>query len=316
LRGLIPGIEKWGQKGQPVLSFAKALDDKVESIKNPFLQAATSSLLEEWWDACVDAGFVVAGAADSFVWEQKIKNQTSSQIIEITPNRQAENETIVLAGSKQELKPVITNLLATHKLIENRDIGDIVGYPTNDEIRANVSEITVHIHYSSQKEPPFRVKGAQRVVVKIADVKRAKLDWTDIKNAADKNGYLWGPFLARAKMSNGRVISAYGATSNTAKNRVKELSVLTDADILVINVTEELKEGNRRVNHKLLKKSTLVYPVKASIVVQKISKLNDGKATLDGKNRITETYSFPLWTDRAPFNFNKEVQELFTWGDT
>jgi hypothetical protein len=315
LRGLIPGIENWGKKRGPVLSVAKFLDDRVESIQNPFLQAAVSSALEEWWDACVDAGFVIAGAADSFIWEQKIKRSVSSQIVEIIPNREAQNETILLSGSKQELKPAITSALATYNLIQNRDIGEIVGYPTNDEIRANVSEITVHVHYSSQKEPPFRVKGSQEVSLKIADVKRSKLDWQDIKNAADKSGYLWGPFLARAKMSNGRVITAYGATSAVAKNRVKEASVLTDADILVINVTEELKEGNRRVNPKLLKKARQVYPVKAVIVVQKISKLGDGKATLDGKNRITESYSFPLWTNNAPYNFEKEVNDLFTFGD-
>lgn len=315
LRSLIPNIDKWGKKGQPVLSFAKALDDTVSSIKNPFLQAGVSSLLEEWWDACVDAGFVVAGAADSFVWEQKLKNAASSQVIEITPNRQAENETILLSGDKRELRPIITSTMATYNLIKNRDIGEVVGYPTKDEIRANVSEITVHIHYSSQKEPPFQVKGSQRVMMKIADVKRAKLDWQDIKDAADKNGYMWGPFMANAKMSNGRVITAYGATSAGATNRVKEASVLTSAKIFSINVSEEKREGNRRTNPKLLKNPRMVYPIKAVIVIQKVSQLGDGKATLDGKNRVTESYSFPLWTKEAPFNFDKEVQDLFTSGD-
>lgn len=313
LRKLIPGIDKWGKSGGPVVSIAKGYEKAIDKIPNPFVKNFTESLLEEWWEGCVEAGFIITGAMDAFVWEQKSQNkQLSTEVIEVIPDREAPNEAIVLSGNKPQLKSAITTTLAVHQLIQNRDIGYLVGYPSEQDIMPHPSEITLHIHYSSQKESPFQVKGAIAPYVKISNVKRSKLDWEQIKLIADKNGYQWGRFLAIAKMSSGRKIKSYGATDAIAKNRVMELSAFTDDDIQVINTLEETGRGGKIVNPKLRKEARQVYPFKAVIVVNRIVTIENGVATNDGKNRVQKQYKFFLWQEEAPIDFNRKVQELFT----
>jgi hypothetical protein len=316
LRGLIPGIDKWGKSGGPVVSLAKGYETQLEKIKNPFAKNFTEALLEEWWEGCVEAGFIIAGAMDSFIYQQKALNkQQETDVIEVIPNREAPDEAILLSGSKNELKTAITSTLAVHQLIQNRDIATFVGEPAQIDLKARPSEIIIHIHYSSNKKPPFRTKDAVRVQVQIANAKRSKLSWLDIKNAADPNGYLWGNFEGKGKTDSGRQITVYGATSAIAQDRVQKLAVLTTDEINVINVTEVTGKGGKFVNPQLRKKPTMVFPVKCVIGVQKISKFNDGKVANDGKNRLQEFYDFPLWTDEAPSDFNKQIARLFTTGD-
>lgn len=48
-------------------SFAKATEDAIESIPNEFLKNFTEELFEEFGDACIEAGYVVAGGIDSYL---------------------------------------------------------------------------------------------------------------------------------------------------------------------------------------------------------------------------------------------------------
>jgi hypothetical protein len=116
-------------------------------------------------------------------------------------------------------------------------------------------------------------------------------------------------------MSSGRQLNVFGATSAIAQDRVQKLSVLTSDKINVVNVLEMTGRGGEFINPALRKKPTQVYPIKAIIVVNRITKLDEGKPREDGKNRLQETYEFPLWTDEAPSDFNKRVAELFVKGD-
>ena len=52
-------------------SFAQGFENWIESIPNPITQAFTENLFDEAFDACVEAGFVVAGAAEDFIIEQE-----------------------------------------------------------------------------------------------------------------------------------------------------------------------------------------------------------------------------------------------------
>ncbi len=48
-------IEAWGKPGQNAWSFKKAVDDRVESIKNANLKAFAENFLEELFDSCTDS---------------------------------------------------------------------------------------------------------------------------------------------------------------------------------------------------------------------------------------------------------------------
>lgn len=71
-------------------SFALKVDEKVESIPNEAVKNFAQEFLEEFGDACIEAGYVVAGAIDSYVAKAKIANRTilgNDQTVEITFNR-------------------------------------------------------------------------------------------------------------------------------------------------------------------------------------------------------------------------------------
>ena len=121
-------VKAWGEEGNKPWSFAQAVEQKVESIQNKALQNFVEEFLEESWEGCVEAGYVVAGAADTFLAQEKLAQEVfpilgEEKIIQVTPNRANEEEKIILSGSQTLLKPVITQTLANHQLIANRDVG-------------------------------------------------------------------------------------------------------------------------------------------------------------------------------------------------
>ena len=55
-------------------SFSSAFQEKVESIPVPFIKNFVEEFVEEFSDSCIEAGYVVAGASDSFL----AANQTAT----------------------------------------------------------------------------------------------------------------------------------------------------------------------------------------------------------------------------------------------
>jgi hypothetical protein len=71
-------------------SFALKVEEKIESIPNEAVKNFAEEFLEEFGDACIEAGYVVAGAIDSYIAKAKIANRTilgNDQTVEITFNR-------------------------------------------------------------------------------------------------------------------------------------------------------------------------------------------------------------------------------------
>ncbi|MEH2445799.1 MAG: hypothetical protein V7K18_08445 [Nostoc sp.] len=53
----------------------------------------------------------------------------------------AGKEKIVLAVNRNNYKSFVTQVIAQKNLIENRDIGDFVGFPVEDYVRANTNSL-------------------------------------------------------------------------------------------------------------------------------------------------------------------------------
>lgn len=87
-------LNKANQKKNEPWTFAGALDDTVESIKDPIEQAYAEEFWEEFQDSCIEAGYIVAGQADAFIAQQRMANMNlktmlkgTEKIIEIDLNR-------------------------------------------------------------------------------------------------------------------------------------------------------------------------------------------------------------------------------------
>ncbi len=87
-------LDKANKKKNEPWSFAGAFDDSIDSIKDPIQQ----NYVEEFWDelgeACIEAGYIVAGGIDSYIAQQKVVNSNllgEEKTVEILLNRDSDN---------------------------------------------------------------------------------------------------------------------------------------------------------------------------------------------------------------------------------
>lgn len=310
-------MKAWSSNQAPSFSFAEAVEKRVEAIPNVFWRGFVSEFLEESWDACIEAGYVVVNSAESYMATQKLMNQQvlgPQRVVEVTPNRENESERIILSGSEAVLKPMIVQTLAQHHLIENRDMGQFVGAQVDEYQRAVPQSQRLVIQFCSVKQPPFRsiIHGkVQRVTIAVPNVPRAKMDWEQIKRACGgENGYNWGRFRAIARMSCGRQMKVYGATEAEAEKRLLALAELSESTILFHNVSEEKKSGKRLTNPDLQKEATQVYPTFVTVFVNR-EVVAGGRSMVDGSRRKQTSFRFKLWPKAKPKEFEEQLAELF-----
>jgi len=233
------------------------------------------------------------------------------------------SEDIILSGSEETLKPIITLLVAIHQLIGNRDVGDIVALPMTEAVRADPPNVKITIFFSPSKEPPFKSEPGKpqlKPYCNIPDVNLKKLTWSNVKLAAGgSNGYNWGRFLATANLSNRRQLQVYGGSEKEAEERILAVSELSKAKILTLSITEEKKVGRRATNKVLYKQTTRIYPVYFTVINnQKIlveaereqypvkSKI---KGKLSGDFKRVTTKKIPLWVLKEPPNVKEIIRE-------
>lgn len=76
-------------KDQP-WSFAIAFDNLIESIPNQALENFAEEFFDEFSDACIESGYIIAGSLDTFFASQRLANINffgGTETIEIYPNR-------------------------------------------------------------------------------------------------------------------------------------------------------------------------------------------------------------------------------------
>jgi hypothetical protein len=223
-------------------------------------------------------------------------------------------EKIVVAVDRANWKPVIANAMVNRQLIKDRDIGDIIGMPAEDVLKARYIKgqpltLKLTVIFYSVKEPPFRKQNRNyfvRAIYNIPDVRREVLDWSIIKTACGGgNGYLWGRFRATSSLDNGRKMAVYGSSEEAAYNMLKQLARLSTAKITTMTVSEEKKEGLRDENLTLYKQTTRVYPgyfclVNEKKIVGESLLENSVTGTLVGNFKRKTTPKIPLWVTAEP----------------
>jgi hypothetical protein len=180
-------IDNWGT-GES-WTIAKAVEKKIESIPNAFWRNFTEEALEEGSEACIEAGFAVAGGIDAWLAQHAMQRNSllgSDRTVEITPDRSAPDERIILSGSEAVLRPTIVNVLATHQMLGNRDVGVLInGTPVDDTITPGVQERRLVVEFKEKTAPPWVMpsgKRARRRQITVFSVKRG-LTWEEVKLA-------------------------------------------------------------------------------------------------------------------------------------
>jgi hypothetical protein len=182
-------IDNWGT-GES-WTIAKAVEKKIESIPNTFWRNFTEEMLEEGSEACIEAGFAVAGGIDAWLAQQAMQRDSllgSDRTVEITPDRSAPDERIILSGPEAVLRPTIVNVLATHQMLGNRDVGVLInGTPVDDTITPGIQERRLVIEFKEKTAPPWVMpdgKRARKRQITVFSVKRG-LTWEEVKLAAN-----------------------------------------------------------------------------------------------------------------------------------
>jgi len=310
---LYNAIQTWGDEGNKPWSIRQHVEQQIENIENPQLQAFIEEAYDEFIDACTEAGYIIAGGLDNWVLQQREANRNilgTERTVEFQPDRTIENERIVLHGNELLIRQALPQVMANYQIMENRDVGQIIGAPIEETIKPNVSPISLKLIFYSTPTPPFN---QAKVIAQysIPDVKKSKLDWEDIKFACGgKNGYNWGRYKASVTLDNGRQLQVYAGSESEAEDRINAFVSLSEAEILSLRISEEKKTGMKANGKPLQKETTKIYPAYMTVVTtQKVLNEKKGMPTLQGnysyrRNRIE------LWTDTKPDNFNEIIQEL------
>lgn len=277
---------------------ADQIEKKIDSISDAKVKAFMQGFKEGVEDAVIEAIYVVTFGIEEAFKAAKIAQKSvhgKEKLVEILPDERITDETLILRGRAEDLKPIVTNALTTSKLVRNREIGQFVGYPMIDYVKANPHVRKLSITFRSVEKPPFRNPDgtrAKKVCYNIPDVK-VGLTWEEIKQFA--RPFEWGKFRCTANLKNGRQMAVYGASPAEAEQTLRNLIKLTTTEILTLSITEEKDR-----NIKLKKEGIKVYPAHASLLTRKTELDDPQYVDLEGKGYAEYTQRIELFHDAKP----------------
>ena len=287
----------------PSWTISGQIEQKIDSIKNPAIKAFVEEFVDEFFDSFIESGYIFAYELDSQLAAARAANAGGiSRAVKVIPDKEAPGEAIVLVGGQDSIKTTVQTTLAQHKLIYNRDVGQIVGLPADDALRAAPHRRKMTIMFNEQEKPPFRRANGDRgtrVVLTIPDPK-TDLSWERIKRAAKP--YNWGPYRCTAHLTNGRQMAVYGASAQDAEEKLKDLLELSNCEISTMAITQERDRSPR-----LKKNPTRVYPQAATLLVRRDSVDPDKGRPIGNTVQAERRVRFDLWTQNEPRAFKQVI---------
>jgi hypothetical protein len=211
--------------------------------------------------------------------------------------------------------PVISSVLTTHQLLDQKDVGQIVGSPLEEYYRRQPGDLEIIVKFYKSKTPPLSRDNRIEATYRIPEVLRTKLDWETIKLACGgENGFMSGPFRVACNLDNGSNMAVYAASHSEAKQLLLQLLSLSQAKVTTISEGREVAGGNRSDADGNLKPVVKLYPYSVTVIyAKKTTDPTQGRKRLsDGERVIYRKAVFPLWTDSMPHNFQTSIQDMFS----
>lgn len=274
------------------------VDSFIDYFFSGVSEAFVRQALEQIEESLIEVGYVISLTIDDFYAAQKAAQQDEPErTIIITPNRETESEQLVLTGSQSSLEQTLQSTLATHTLVYNRDVGQIIGSHYDDWYRAKPFRRSLKLVFHDKKEPPYVVAGKASMTAEVTVPDPLPgLSWEKIKLACEP--FTWGPVMLTQKLDNGRKFQVNVATASEGKKIINRLLNLTTAKPEGIPFKTEPDQDNLAPELKI--KPTLVYPAYGTLTVREPT--YDGTTITYNKNKESAT-RFELWTTQEPENF-------------
>lgn len=178
-------INAWGAKNSKPWSFAIQVEEWVEAIPNEFLRNFVEELLEEAWEGCVEAGYVVANCIEKDFAQNALKDEVTppwgdNLTVEITPNRNYPDEKVILQAPEPVLRGQIVDYLANDQQMRGKDIGVLYGTPPQTAIKERRFKPHIYFYFrqkASEKLPDQKSILDMEVSLRLMDKKSE--DMTD-----------------------------------------------------------------------------------------------------------------------------------------
>lgn len=307
----------WGEADGQSFTFAGAVEERIEQIPSEFWRNFTEEMVQEAFDACIEAGYVVANSIDGWLAQERLgrrMNEERLRVVEVQPDRSNEREKIIIAGPEADAKAAITEAIAHYQLIDNRDVGQIVGTSVDDYVRNTPLSLRIKFQLFNVPSPPYGRPGpnnVRRVAITIPDVKRSALDWDRLRFAVGgSNGYLWGPYRAVGRIEGGQYVRVWGASEAEAEDRLKALMALSESELQTINVVKQIRDLERIVNDRLYHRPERIYPGYITVINrQRVLAADRGRIAVDG-NYLDRSERFDLWRQTKPIDFEEKIVEI------
>ena len=307
-------VQRWGAENSQPWSFAIFTEESVDAIPWAPLRLFAENFLEEADECFIEAAYVYAASVDRYKQELLDTREAVMGVqntVEITPDRDAPNEVITISGRDQVARGAIVSALATHQLLYNRDVGQWVGQPANEQLRQQspISTLSLRIIYYPVDSPPFTrenfaANGGDADAwhtcdIAIPYIDPARLDWERIRRAAGLQGRLFGRYRAYGYLG-GRKVEVYGGSELEAKTWITELAELSEAPLVGLGYTRRDRNAASVSSLSQQFESCRVFPAYAIVTSQRreIDKAL-GRPTLQG-NFTSREERIDLWTDEAP----------------
>lgn len=292
----------WGTEGAATFSFASSVEGAIETIESDKIRIFVENAVEEFGESFIEGGFIIASELDTAYQQYRMQNQrtgsTTSRAVTIIPDRREPREKYYIEGTETAVKAQTQQILTNARVLGNRDLGELVGLPVDDFVKAKLHRRKATILFKDIEGKAYNRPDGTRAKMAIYTIPELKqnLSWASIKRAT--RAYNWGEWRATATLTGGRQMAVYGATGEEAEDKLKDLLELSTAEIVRLAVSQE-KDRDIRVKKRI----TRMYPFRLKLLIRKFDP--DGTSVIDEDGKAYRDLNgvVPIWVDEEPPEF-------------
>lgn len=315
-------FKKWGEPGNDEWTFTKGLNNLIDTnIPVESWRELAKSAMSAFGEACLEAGFIVAGAIDDWYGQQSYVRENLAgrdRIVEVIPNRSVPEESYILSGTEQALRPAISQIINQTRALNNRDIGTaLVTQDYEPIITSNGIELTLEFY--NYQAPPFWTKERRNKLARsrltVPNCKRSKITWDNLKQTFGPNiAFQRGDLRMQANLKNGRQLVAWVNTKSQGERLAEKLVSLTDTEIIFpLEFKERTKyPSNGRYSPKKVEPQYLAFV--HIINIPRITKYEERRTSTNQQETNDEIkkskYRAILHYDRKPSWIDKPISQV------
>ncbi len=314
-------IKDWGDKEGENWSFSKAAQDRREKLGER-LENNLEEFTDEFSDACIEAGFVVAGGLDEWYG---LDGMTKGFLdlfgqhreVNFVPDKNVPDESFKVVGTEQFVKNQISSIIHQRTILDNREIG--LNLPSQGEwdvipVTEN-NGIEVMFEFFNYEEPPYWTKERRKTIVRsrlvVPNVERTKLSWESIKLAfGNRKVFDKGNKRCEAYLTNGRKLVVYADSESEGEDMLLKLASFTN-ETLVYPVDVRSHRGTSKrtgYNLQVIRKPQYL----AAMTVTnwyKLTKFEQQQGAAVNKSRKNQVTRFKLHYQVKPTWFDEKLRD-------